>query len=84
MLLKVGLAVADGPARIKVVIRGGKGWRAGRDLDNCLKAVMDALVHARRIEDDSTKYVHEIRISFQEAEDDKKAACLVSYVPDHH
>ena len=52
------------PVAVKVGIVSGKGWRKGRDLDNILKPVLDALVASSVIEDDSTSHVVSINMEF--------------------
>lgn len=56
-LCRVGLPYFANPVEIAVMIQGGKGWRSNRDLDNCLKPIIDAIKHASRIKDDSCHYV---------------------------
>lgn len=77
LLLRVGLPkVSAYPVRVTLTIHRGKGWRANRDLDNCYKAVSDALVHAERIADDDAEHVAEIVMRF--GEDRKQAAASVA------
>lgn len=45
------------PYAVYIDLRGGKGWRVGRDLDNIGKAIFDILQIAGIIEDDSTEWV---------------------------
>lgn len=45
------------PASIVIEVVGGQGWRINRDLDNAEKAIIDALVTAGRLPDDSTQYL---------------------------
>lgn len=73
----IGLAVL--PARIAITIRGGKGWRANRDIDNVAKPVMDALVLAGRIPDDSTQYVHSVELRYAAPRPKQVATCVVEY-----
>lgn len=63
------------PVCVTVTIHRGKGWRVTRDLDNCYKAVSDALVHAERLVDDDGEHVAEVRMRFGESR--KLAACMV-------
>lgn len=74
-----GLTRVRGPALVEVVIVGGKGWRANRDLSNTYKATEDALVAAGVLEDDSTQYVTEIRQRFVPG--GGLARCFVSVLP---
>lgn len=41
----------DGPVRVTLTIRYGKGFPCSRDADNCLKPVMDALKPPRHAKD---------------------------------
>lgn len=60
-LLRLGLPrVVAHPAELALTVRTGKGWRKDRDLDNCLKAVADAVVRAGRLPDDSAEYVRRV------------------------
>ncbi|NBW09690.1 MAG: RusA family crossover junction endodeoxyribonuclease [Caulobacteraceae bacterium] len=52
-----------GPHAISIVIRTGPGWRGNRDLDNCLKPILDWLVHWHVIEDDCCSIVRSVSIS---------------------
>lgn len=78
-LLRFGLARPPLPARIQIIIRGGEGWNNRRDLDNTIKATVDAIVHARLIPDDTTRYVHEVRCLYVPALPGLAAACVVSF-----
>jgi Holliday junction resolvase RusA-like endonuclease len=73
------LPVAPSPSRVLIEIRGGKGWRVNRDLDNTVKAIMDALVAAQRIPDDSTRHVHEILTRFVPPVRGLSASCRVGF-----
>lgn len=64
LAFRLQLRRVRGPARLEMVVVGGKGWRSNRDLSNTLKAVEDALVAAGILEDDSTKFVVETRQRF--------------------
>lgn len=66
------------PYIVWVQIRGGKGWRADRDMDNCGKAVFDLLVDTRMIEDDSTQFVKRKYFEFEEAEKGRAAEMMVT------
>lgn len=52
------------PVAVRVTILRGKGWRKGRDADNAIKVISDALVKANRIMDDNEDYVTEFSIRF--------------------
>lgn len=56
-LMRIGLPAFAGPVKVTITIRGGKGWLNRRDIGNTDKATLDALVHARRIPDDSCLHV---------------------------
>ena len=67
------------PVAVRVTIHGGRGWRVDRDLDNVLKAVLDALVASERLADDSTQYVQSVRLDYHPpAGTTAVATCLVS------
>lgn len=61
---------------IEVTICRGKGWRKGRDLSNCFKAVEDAMVLARRLPGDSEQFVQVVTMRFGKNRD--TAACVVA------
>ena len=67
------------PARILIVIRGGTGWSNRRDLDNTIKATVDAIVQARLLPDDTTRYVHGVRCEYLPAQPGLAAGCIVSF-----
>lgn len=50
----------DKPVAVRLSFYGGKGFRKGRDLDNCEKAIMDFLQHCGVIEDDNYDCVPKI------------------------
>ena len=66
------------PYRVWVEIRGGSGWRADRDMDNTGKAVLDLLVLAGLIEDDSTRFVKRLYFEFEEAEKGRRSEMMVT------
>jgi crossover junction endodeoxyribonuclease RusA len=79
-LMRMGLPHVPPPARVLILIYGGKGWRRGRDLDNVAKVVLDGLRHAQRIEDDSTEHVVEVRMRYHPAKRVGEAArCEVAF-----
>lgn len=67
LLCRVGLPTAKRyPVEIEVTIVGGKDFDARRrDLDNCLKAVQDAVKHSGRIEDDTCRHIAAVRMTFE-------------------
>lgn len=54
-----------GVVTVEIVVIGGKGWRANRDLDNIIKPILDLLRHLGIIEEDNTGIVHGITITFK-------------------
>lgn len=82
-LLRCTASAIPGPVLVKIVIRGGEGFPDFRDLDNCIKAVVDGLRHAQRIDGDTVKTVREI-VARYEPSDGRPAACLVSVHPVAH
>ena len=67
-----------GPYAIWIDIRGGKGWRANRDMDNLGKAILDILQIVGIIEDDSTQWVQRIVFTYADPIKGKPAALTVS------
>lgn len=63
-LMRLALPVPVPPVGVRITVRGGKGWVARRDLDNVIKAVIDALKDAGRIADDSTAVVTAVTAVF--------------------
>jgi Holliday junction resolvase RusA-like endonuclease len=51
------------PCAIEIILRSGHGWRKGRDLDNCIKPVIDWLVHWSILADDEWSIVQHVSIS---------------------
>lgn len=70
---------ADYPVAVRITVLRGKGWDRRRDLDNCVKAILDALRKAERIEDDRGDYVTEVSIRF--GPDAATACVLVTVEP---
>ena len=54
------------PVAVRVVIVRGKGWRAGRDCDNVLKGILDALVKSERLAGDDEEHVVRVVVEFGE------------------
>jgi Holliday junction resolvase RusA-like endonuclease len=75
--LRVGLGKAPVPACVAILIRGGKGWGKHRDIDNVVKAVIDALVHAELLQDDSCDFVHGVSVSYLQPIEGMPAGCFV-------
>lgn len=67
------------PVAVRVTIVRGAGWRRGRDADNCLKAISDALVKAQRIASDDEDHVVEFSVRFGPTA--AEACALVSVEP---
>ena len=67
-----------GPYAIWIDIRGGKGWRSNRDMDNCGKAILDILQIVGIIEDDSTAWVQRIVFTYYDPIKGKPAALCLS------
>src|SRR5688500_4047894 len=78
-LLRNRLHRPDLPARVRVSIRGGEGWDDDRDPDNAYKPCSDALVHARLLPDDSSRYVHETSVVFTPGMPGVPATCTVGF-----
>jgi Holliday junction resolvase RusA-like endonuclease len=49
-----------------VQIVRGPGWRKGRDLDNALKVILDALVASERLASDDEDHVTRVVLEFAE------------------
>ena len=67
-----------GPYAIWIDIRGGKGWRVNRDLDNCGKAILDILQIVGIIEGDSTEWVQRIVFTFAPSIKGQSASLMVT------
>lgn len=65
------------PVKVRVLVRRGDGWNPTRDLDNCLKPIVDSLRKSERIIDDNGKYVSGVRIDFGP---DAPKACVLVYL----
>lgn len=85
MLLRLGLPVARSPVAVRVVITGGKGWAAKRDIDNAVKAVLDAVKLAGRVPDDDCERVTDVYAVYLPPKANGAAArCEVSFLPAGH
>lgn len=72
----------DVPAEIQIEIHGGKGWRASRDLDNTIKAILDLLRERGYIRDDNTQHVTRISTEYiSPATPRTGASCRVRVIP---
>ncbi len=78
-LMRIGLPVAAVPTCVFLSIRAGKGWNNARDLDNTMKAVLDAMVSAQRLQNDNTRYVRSVHVQFADAIPGQPARCEVGY-----
>jgi Holliday junction resolvase RusA-like endonuclease len=87
LLLRTGIPKAAAyPVCVSITIVGGDGFNGQRrDLDNCAKAVIDALKKAERIVDDTCEYVSQVTMQYRRGKDTGKtksqAVCLVSFNP---
>lgn len=61
------------PVAIRIVVCRGEGWSAGRDLDNCIKPTIDALVKSGRLDADDEYHVTFVSAEFGPTE---KEACV--------
>lgn len=66
-----GYKVTDYPISINIVVWFDSNRR--RDLDNALSSIMDALVEANIIEDDSTKYISQLTVQYGGLSDNPRA-----------
>jgi len=73
-----------GKVRVSVEIIGGKGWRKNRDLDNCLKAILDMLRHKGIILDDGCETVTSVAIRYTPGKKTTPAAALVEISSDEN
>jgi len=70
------------PYKFIMTIVGGKGWRTNRDLDNCLKPVLDLLTTMNIIEDDNCHLVNSLAVIFV-AGNGSDAKCMVELLENH-
>jgi hypothetical protein len=94
-ILRERMAPVEGPVRITITIRFGKGFMRSRDLDNCFKPIIDVLKPPRYdkegklssdgagiIPDDSIETVRSIAADVEPAFDKKsEAECWVLVEP---
>lgn len=64
------------PFKFIMTITSGKGWRKDRDLDNCLKPVLDLLTKMNIIKDDNCTLVNSLSVIFV-AGDGSEAKCFI-------
>lgn len=62
------------PISVTITINGGKGFRKGSDIANREKGIIDAIVAAGVIPDDSWEYVQRVVIEYQPAAGKKAIA----------
>lgn len=80
-LLRTGLPYTAGRVTVRLTIRGGSEFSTRRDLDNCLKAVLDSLRHADRIDGDTVKTVRACSVEYVDPIPGKPATCFVEVRP---
>ncbi len=76
-LCRYTMAKHSGLVSVSIVVFGGKGMRKGRDVDNLIKQILDCLVSAGRITDDSTDHVRRVTAEFVPAVSAKSEARVV-------
>lgn len=59
------MELLPGPVWVRIVVTAGRGWRAGRDLDNAAKAILDLLVRQGLLEDDCAEVVQRLTMIYQ-------------------
>ena len=65
------------PVEVKITICGGKGFRSDSDIANREKGIIDAIVAAEKIPDDSWQYVQRVIIEYQHPVNKKSVACAI-------
>lgn len=78
----VGYSWWRGSVAVVITVYRGKGWRKGRDLDNCAKVVMDWLRHHGHIKDDDWKHVTEVTVRMHRGKPSSVAFVEVAIRPD--
>lgn len=80
LLIRTGLPrVTVYPVAVTITIVRGKGWKRGRDCDNVIKPILDALVKAGRLADDDEDHVTRCVVEFGDRAD--QACVLVCVEP---
>ena len=78
-LLRRDLRTFTEPVAVTVTIYGGKGFSKARDIDNCLKPVLDSLRTCGVIPDDNIQFVHRVTGEYRLPESKKSdASCTVT------
>lgn len=76
--IKSQMKAIEGPVWVNVRIFGGEGFNPQRDIDNCIKPVLDALVRAGILKDDSVGYVRHVEANYYPpAGPEVEATCMV-------
>ena len=52
------------PVSVDILVMGGCDWNDARDIDNVIKPIVDLLVKAKILPDDTTKYVEDAKARF--------------------
>lgn len=50
------------PVEIELVVYSGTDWQNKRDIDNCIKPIIDLMVRANILPDDTTNYIGNVSI----------------------
>lgn len=58
----IGVPWKGGPVQIVMTVFRGRGWRKGRDLDNCAKVLIDWLRTRGHLVEDSWEYVSSVTV----------------------
>jgi Holliday junction resolvase RusA-like endonuclease len=69
------------PVCVRVQMVRGPGWRKGRDLDNVLKVILDALVAAERLASDDEDHVTRVVLEFAESGPEACARVTIEPIP---
>jgi Holliday junction resolvase RusA-like endonuclease len=71
------------PVEVRIIIHGGKSWRANRDIDNVPKGILDAMVLEGILTDDNCEIVRRVIIEYQPPDhrkDDAYCEVIVSEI----
>lgn len=80
----IGSPWKGGPVQISMTVFRGKGWRKGRDLDNCAKVVIDWLRSRGHLVDDSWEFVSSVTVRMDYGEPGQLAFVEVVARADGH
>lgn len=78
MLLAGKHECIEGQVSIAITVNPGHGWNPRRDIDNCIKPIIDFIKNINIIPDDNCKIVRQVSIKISDINPNKKVNSFIS------